>query len=313
MTSTKRHPAHVAILLATYNGELFLGEQLATLQQQEAVTVDIWASDDGSSDRTQTILEKTQSAWRGGSFNILNGPGRGFSENFRSLILCPDVRADYYAFCDQDDLWDADKLAAAVEWLTSLPATQPGLYCSRTRIVNSKGQSMGMSPLFSKPASFRNAIVQSIAGGNTMVLNQRAWSLLVEASRQAAFVSHDWWAYLVVAGAGGAINYSPEARIGYRQHSGNLVGSNNGLDARLSRYKFLLEGRFSGWMERNLSGLRGCDQLLTDDAKRVLAEMERVHSGILPARLASLVRSGAYRQSAAANMGLYLAALLGKL
>ncbi len=316
MTSTKgplRQPAHVAILLATYNGERFLGEQLDTLARQQGVSLDVFASDDGSSDRTPAILEEAGAAWQGGGFQILHGPGKGFAENFRSLILNPGVSADYYAFCDQDDLWDADKLAAAVAWLEALPEGKAGVYCSRTRIVDLQGRPVGLSPLFTRPPGFRNAIVQSIAGANTMVLNRAAWSLLARSCRENSFVSHDWWTYLIVTGAGGTVHYCAQPRIGYRQHPGNLVGSNNGLDARLSRYKFLLEGRFSGWMERNLAGLRRCERLLTQDALRVLADMERIHRGALPARVAGLVRSGAYRQSKAANMGLYLACLLGKL
>lgn len=309
-----RQPArHVAILLATYNGERFLGEQMETLRQQKAERIDIWASDDRSSDGTRDILEAARKSWQAGEFHIVGGPGKGFAENFRSLILNPDIVADYYAFCDQDDLWDADKLAIALDWLQALPAEKAGVYCSRTRIVDLDGKPIGFSPLFTKPPGFRNAIVQSIAGANTMVLDKRAWALLVESCRENSFVSHDWWTYLVVSGAGGTVHYSGEPHIGYRQHPGNLVGSNNGLGARVSRYRLLLAGRFSGWMERNLEGLRRCEGLLTDDAKHVLAEMERVHSGSLPVRIGSLVRSGAYRQSFAANLGLYLACLMGKL
>lgn len=309
----RSQPARVAVLLATYNGERFLGEQLDTLRAQTVQALDIWASDDGSDDRTEAILDDAAASWRTGTFRKLRGPGKGFAENFRSLILNPDIVSDYYAFCDQDDLWDADKLDAAIAWLEGLPPGQAGVYCSRTRIVDLDGRTTGLSPLFSRAPSFRNAIVQSIAGANTMVLNRAAWGLLAEASRRASFISHDWWTYLVVTGAGGTVHYSAEPRIGYRQHADNLVGSNNGLGARIARYKFLLRGRFSGWMERNLDGLRRCEHLLTEDARDVLARLERVHSGSLRTRLVNLVRSGAYRQSATANLGLYFACLMGKL
>jgi glycosyltransferase involved in cell wall biosynthesis len=301
------------VLLATYNGERFLGEQLDTLRAQTVEALDVWASDDGSSDRTEAILDAAATSWNAGTFRRLRGPGTGFADNFRSLILNPDIIADHYAFCDQDDLWDADKLAVAGAWLETLAPGEAGVYCSRTRIVDLDGRTKGLSPLFARAPSFRNAIVQSIAGANTMVLNRAAWRLLVEASRETSFISHDWWTYLVVTGAGGTVRYSAEPRIGYRQHADNLVGSNNGLSARIARYKFLLRGRFAGWMERNLDGLRRCDHLLTEDARGVLARLERVHSGSLRTRLVNLVRSGAYRQSMPANLGLYFACLMGKL
>lgn len=305
--------AHVAIVLAAYNGERFLDEQLETLRRQQVERIDIWASDDGSTDGTRAILEKARQNWRLGTFQIIDGPRQGFAENFRSLILNKEIAADFYAFCDQDDLWDEDKLAVALDWLQALSPGRAGVYCSRTRTVDLQGKAIGMSPLFSRAPSFRNAIVQSIAGANTMVLNHPAWALLAEASRENSFVSHDWWTYLIVTGAGGEVHYSPQPHIGYRQHPENIVGSNTGLNARLSRYRFLLRGRFSMWMEQNLTGLRRCEHLLTEDARAVLADMERVHSGAVPTRLAALVRSGAYRQSLVANLGLYAACLLGKL
>ena len=86
-----------------------------------------------------------------------------------------------------------------------------------------------MSPLFRRPPSFRNALVQSLAGGNTMVLNRPARDLVALASRRARFVSHDWWAYLLVTGAGGAVHYSAKPLVRYRQHAHNLVGANTSL------------------------------------------------------------------------------------
>jgi glycosyltransferase involved in cell wall biosynthesis len=239
VTSTERpSPQYprTAILLATYNGETFLREQLETLRRQQTTWIDIWASDDGSSDRTREILEEARAGWRLGNFRIVEGPHRGFAENFRSLILNGDIVADYYAFCDQDDLWDSDKLSVAMDRLKELPAEEAGLYCSRTRTIDLDGRPKGYSPLFSRPPTFRNAIVQSIAGANTMVLNRSGWALLVEARRENSFVSHDWWTYLVVTGAGGAVHYSPQPRIGYRQHPENLVGIDDWSWRRATRY-----------------------------------------------------------------------------
>jgi glycosyltransferase involved in cell wall biosynthesis len=316
VTSTQRSSVrhtHVAVFLATYNGDRFLGEQLESLRRQQVDRLDVWVSDDGSTDGTIDVLQAAKKSWNLGKFQIIDGPRAGFAENFRSLILNPGIAADYYAFCDQDDLWDEDKLAVAVDWLKSVSPGKAGVYCSRTRIVDLEGRPVGLSPLFSRPPSFRNAIVQSIAGANTMVLNRPAWSLIEEACRENPFVSHDWWTYLIVTGAGGDVHYSPQPHIGYRQHPKNIVGSNTGIIARLSRYRLLLRGKFSTWMEQNLQGLRRCEHLLTEDSRAVLAELERAHSGGFPDRLRALMRSGAYRQSVSANLGLYAACFLGKL
>src|SRR5690606_26251104 len=100
------------------------------------------------------------------------GPGRGFSENFRSLIKRPAETA-FLAYADQDDVWKPDKLSAAIARIEQA-GPGPVLYCSRTELIDQDGAPLGMSPLFSRPPDVRNAILQSIAGGNTMVMNRAA-------------------------------------------------------------------------------------------------------------------------------------------
>lgn len=301
----------LTILLAVHNGGQFLGEQIASLAAQTYGPVDIVASDDGSSDESATILAAAAKTWSKGRFDVVPGPCCGFAENFRSLITKSDLGSDYYAFCDQDDIWDAEKLGKAVDWLRK--QQRPALFCSRTRIVNADGNAIGLSPLFAKPPSFRNALVQSIAGGNTMVMNRAAFQTLAAASRRTAFVSHDWWAYQVITGAGGTVHYSAEPLVSYRQHDANLIGSNMSARSRLVRYRFLLRGGFSDWTMRNLAGLRQCADLLTGEAIAVLDRLERARESGVAARIGHLIRSGVYRQTVPGNVGLYLAAAINRL
>lgn len=303
----------LAVLLGTYNGDRFLEEQLRSIAGQAHRRIDIWASDDGSTDRTIAILRASSGSWDKGLFRILEGPKNGFAENFRSLITNTAIDADYFAFCDQDDFWDNDKLSEAVAWLATQEASRPALYCSRTRLISGEGQTIGYSPLFSRRPSFRNAIVQSIAGGNTIVLNRIARDMIAKASRRSSFISHDWWSYMIVMGAGGAVHYAPRPRIGYRQHDNNLIGSNSSLSARLSRYRFLHEGGYAKWMNINVAGLTACSDLLTEDALDVLERFQKAREQALAKRLYHLFRSGAYRQSLRGTIGLYVACVLNKL
>jgi len=305
--------AKVAVLLCVYNGGRFLLPQLDSLRAQTVGRIDVWASDDGSSDGSASILLSAREHWQKGDFHILEGPHNGFSENFRSLIVNDDIDADYVAFCDQDDLWDEDKLEAAVHWLETQPDDRPALYCSRTRLIDEDDRPIGYSPFFPRPPSFRNALVQSIAGANTMVLNRAAHRLVREASRRTGFVSHDWWCYLLVTGAGGTVHYSAEPGIGYRQHGTNLVGSNDSSLARLKRYAFLWQGGFAGWMERNLAGLEACRDLLDDNGRDLLDSFARVRRAGLLRRLAGLRKLGLYRQTPGGHIGIFIASALGRL
>lgn len=303
----------VAVMMATFNGERFLSQQIDSLESQTVPRVDLWVSDDGSEDGTGFLLEKALTSWKKGYIEIVSGPKKGFVENFRSLITNPRIEADYYAFCDQDDIWDPDKLAVAVEWLSTQPEGTPALYCSRTRSISETGKTIGLSPLFTKKPSFKNAIVQSIAGANTMVMNRVARNIVAKASARTSFVSHDWWCYLLISGAGGRIYYSPNAKISYRQHSQNLVGENRSLRARFNRLVRLVRGGYLDWNSRNIESLFKCQDLLSDEASDTIRLVCNCRTTSLFRRVEALFRSGIYRQSFVDQVALIFACAFKRL
>ncbi len=304
----------VVVLMATYNAGPFINDQIASIAGQSWPNIDVLVSDDGSQDETLTRLKAAAAAWTKGTFQIVPGPQKGFAENFRSLISRFDGEADYVAFSDQDDIWDHDKLEHAINWLDGQTAGRPAVFCSRTRLIDENGKQIGFSPLFKKPISFRNALVQSIAGANTMVLNKAGALLLAEASRRAPFVSHDWWCYMLLSGAGGAVHYSPNPTISYRQHGGNLVGSNMGWKASFIRMQaLLLTSRFSDWSAANLAALSSAADLLTPEAIDTQRSFEQARALPFARRLTALKRSGIYRQTTRGQLGLWLACVLRRL
>ena len=109
----------IAILMGCRDGARFLPEQLASIAAQSHRNWRLVASDDGSSDAT--AASSRRSATRGrGAVEIRDGPRRGFAANYLGLAGDPGIRADYYAFADQDDLWDADRLARGIARLSAL-------------------------------------------------------------------------------------------------------------------------------------------------------------------------------------------------
>ena len=135
-------PPGVAILLGTCQGERFLAGQLDSIAAQTHAHWRVWASDDHSTDGTLGILDDYRQRWGDDKLAVRHGPGKGFCANFLSLACDPSIQADYYAFADHDDLWDDDKLAVALDWLTGIPHTIPALYCARTRLLDEDGQPM---------------------------------------------------------------------------------------------------------------------------------------------------------------------------
>jgi glycosyltransferase involved in cell wall biosynthesis len=312
MTTLNRSPK-IAILMGTLNGARFLPEQLASFARQTHANWQLHVSDDGSTDDTLNILSNFQSQRPNNRVSICKGPGRGFVQNFLSLTCKPDIDADYYAFSDQDDVWEADKLTRAARWLEAQPKDIPALYCSRTRLIDECGNTIGLSPLFKRKPSFKNALVQCIAGANTMVFNQAARELIMKPGYETPVVSQDWWVYLLVTGCGGEVFYDPVPSIGYRQHSENLVGSNMGWAARKRRMIASFRGRFANWNEINLKALEKIPQKLAPENLPTLERFAKARVTNLSTRLIQLRISGAYRQTIGGNLSLYLATALKKI
>lgn len=305
--------AKVAVLMCTFNGAAFLEQQLESLERQTHRNWTLIVSDDGSQDGTLAILHAFAERWGGDRLRVVQGPGRGFVANFLSLTCRSDISADYIAWCDQDDVWNDDKLDVALAWLQTVPANVPALYCGRTRLISDAGVDLGCSPLFNLPPHFSNALVQSIAGGNTMVFNHAARSLLIEAGPDVVVPSHDWWTYQLVMGAGGIVNYDAEPRMLYRQHDENLIGSNTSWAARLIRLRMIFQGRFYEWNDQNIRALETMQHRLCEDHRLTLARFKEARGQTFFRRVFGFRLAGLYRQTFMGNLGLILATLLKKI
>lgn len=308
----KRSPK-IAILLCTYQGENYLAEQLDSIAAQNHEHWTVFASDDGSVDQTRSILQAYRTQWPAQQLYLMAGPQKGFAANFLSLIFKDEVEAEYFAYCDQDDVWESDKLQRAMACLEAVPADKPALYCARTRLVDAGNRAIGLSALFCKPPSFANALIQNIGGGNTMVFNRAARDLLRAAGADLQVVSHDWWTYMVVSGCGGEIFYDPRPTLRYRQHAANLVGMNSSWGARATRLSMLAQGRFTQWNNTNISNLASLHSRLTPASLQVLQQFASARGGALPTRLMKLKSSGVYRQTLLGNLGLIAAAVFNKI
>lgn len=302
----------VAVLLCTRRGALFLGEQLESVATQSHANWRIYASDDASDDETGTILVDFQRRMGRGRLQMRNGPGRGFTANFLSLACDEGIEADYFAFCDQDDVWEPNKLARALAWLAHVDPAKPALYCCRTRLIDEQGHTIGYSPLFSKAPHFRNAIVQSIAGGNTMVFNAAARRLLIRAGGDVAVPAHDWWLYILVTAMGGLVRYDFHPSVRYRVHAANAVGANCTLRARLTRIRLLLQGRLRTWTDMHATALLPLVSDISPEGRKILIEFLDARRANAFRRIVYIYVLRIYRQTLAGNIALFFAFLLRK-
>lgn len=237
-------PPLVAVLLATYNGESWLREQVDTILAQRGVRVSIHASDDRSTDTTGALLRVYES--EGLLVQLPSGERMGnANRNFMRLVQDAEISdADFVAFADQDDVWHADKLERAIHVLARDGAQA---YSSDVTAFWKHGSQRLLAK--SQPQRAFDYLFEAPGPGCTFVLTRaafdelRAWVHIHEKQvRQAK--AHDWliYAYARVQGW----RWTIDARPGllYRQHERNEVGANVGRDAARLRFAHLRNGGF---------------------------------------------------------------------
>ena len=227
MARTEGEPSlkKVYVLLSTYNGEKYLQEQLDSLYAQEGVEVAILARDDGSSDGTIEILKKNAASHK--NLSWYSGENVRPAKSFLDLIKeSSKQNCDYYAFCDQDDRWDKDKLKCAVDMLETADNTKPNLYYSNLRIVDQDLRIYRLSHAFASERQQKgkySCLLDNMATGCTIVFNKTA-SQYVMSHFPNCCSMHDCWIYMICKFFGNVI-YDFEAHIDYRQHGDNVIGT----------------------------------------------------------------------------------------
>lgn len=214
----------IVVLLSTYNGAQYLEEQLRSLDSQQGVCVSILVRDDGSTDGTQVILNKWQSQ---GKLKWYSGNNIGPARSFLDLInKAEDI--DYYAFCDQDDVWMNDKLKVAIEKMSTIDAD---LYYSSYSTTDHNLRILEES--IQKPVmkTLGQALVYASVTGCTVVFTQKLAKEVKRYSPQKLMM-HDSWLFKIALALNHTIYYDKQSHILYRQHNCNVIGDHKSWKVR---------------------------------------------------------------------------------
>ena len=223
MVQDEKNPK-VLVLLSAYNGETFIGSQLDSLLCQTQENVDIVVRDDGSADGTRTILASYQE--KHDNITVISGENVGVAHSFWYLLQYAVQQRDYayFALCDQDDYWEREKIAVAVDWLEKSDGTMPCMYCSNLKITDAELNVIGlMRDDIPEAHNKAKSLVESFATGCTMVFNRQLLELAT-AKPVKKLVLHDLWLFQSCMFLG-RIYYDPHAHILYRQHQKNEIGA----------------------------------------------------------------------------------------
>lgn len=245
MSERESTAAHVRVLLATYNGQRWLDEQLGSIFAQQDVRTSVVASDDSSADGTPALLER----WRRETdLTLLPAAAGRFGSahrNFLRLVRDADAGdADYVALADQDDVWLPGKLARAVACLrrqgaagysSNVMAFWPD---GRQRLIDKAQPQRPFDHFFGSPGP-----------GCTFVITRpefdrlQAWVRERFERLQDIWV-HDWLIYAFVRAGGGRWIIDDQANMLYRQHGGNEIGVNAGWRAAMNRLQHVRSGSY---------------------------------------------------------------------
>lgn len=296
---------NIAVLLCTKNGELFIHDQLCSIRDQDFGKIDLYILENKSSDSTLEKINEFSNKNKNINIHIRVGFDSHFANSYLELAKMIPNKYEYYAFCDQDDIWLENHIRRGVISLQSIGNQKASLFCSRTSLINETGNIIGKSQKFSKNPSFRNALVQSIAGANTMIFNEKAFNLFLMACPKREIVSHDWLLYIFVSGAGGHILYNQKPSVLYRQHDRNLIGTNKGILNKLKRFLMILRGTYRKYNMQNFYQIDRFD-LLTKENEKIYKLYKEALKGMSLHKIKKLLSSGVYRQTFFGQIALVL-------
>lgn len=221
----------IAVLMSAYNGEKYIREQIDSILNQEGnFKLKLIIRDDGSTDTTCDILdeyaEKGDVVWYRG-------------ENLRSAksfidLLYKNTGYDFYAFADQDDVWNPDKLKCGIDAIGN--NNNPCLYFSNAVYVDEALQPMGGTTYHRElKYDFYSAILYPCYLGCTMVFNNSLAEIVQKANIPDVVQMHDSFLARVCVSVGGTITYDSATHILYRQHSDNVIGATVGKKDAIRR------------------------------------------------------------------------------
>ena len=221
----------VDILLATYNGEKYLKEQLDSILSQSYSNFRLLVSDDCSCDTTKKILQEYKEK-DNRIILYFQKKNLGVIKNFEFLL--EKVENEYYMFSDQDDIWKKDKIKKSIE---KIQETNSDLVYTDLEVVDenlnitysSYWKLKGLYKKIKKYNNFESLYLNNFITGCTMISKKELIEKVLPLPTTSKYVLHDYWIALIIS-QNRKIAYIEEPLIKYRQHKNNKIGSKKKTD-----------------------------------------------------------------------------------
>lgn len=229
----------VAILMSTYNAEPFLKEQINSILGQTYTNWKLFIRDDGSSDSTSLIIEEfTKKDDRIFFVNKDSIKNVGVISSFFLLLSC--VKADFYMFCDQDDVWLQSKVRLSLDRMNQQKKVDlPTLVHTDLKVVDQNlniiNESFMEKEKLNRKSQLGNLIIQNNVTGCTVMINNSFRNIVIDKGIPNEVIMHDWWMALVGNAIGETLFVDVPTML-YRQHNLNVVGSSSTIKKIMGGY-----------------------------------------------------------------------------
>lgn len=302
----------VVILLAAYNGEQYINTMIDSIIAQDYPNWHLVLSDDGSTDRTCSILQSYADKMTEKITFYRSGIRFGRPEKHFMHLLKVFHDSPYIMFCDQDDYWHPDKVRKTYEKMRTVEKDKntPTMVHTDLRVVDAElatihDSFMKMSGISGDRMKVQQLLAQNVVTGCTMMVNQALAELGTRNIPDAGIPMHDWWLALLAASCGD-VGYLNEATIDYRQHGKNSVGAKN-----IHSPRHILQQLKNRRMQRSIHGtylqaaafLNNFDQVLPKDAYKTIKRYAAMENENWIARRFILIRYGFWKASLPRKIG----------
>ena len=240
---------NILVLMAVYNGRLWVSQQIDSVLAQEEVNLYIFINDDHSSDGSLELIKKKYGDLPNVKIQSSNINSGSAGKNFYKLFLSANISDyDYVALCDQDDIWLPNKLRDAIDILRR---GKLGGYSSAVNVMYEGGATRLM--MQSSKNMLSDFLFEGAGQGCTFVLpyfNFLKIKTFIQNNSKLIeyFHFHDWFIYILIRAWNCSWYFDGRPSMLYRQHTSNDIGARGGLHSTIKRFRLIK----SGWYKNQI-------------------------------------------------------------
>jgi glycosyltransferase involved in cell wall biosynthesis len=304
----------VAVVMTTYNGEKYVGEQIDSILSSSFQDIQLYIYDDGSQDGTMSILQKYESRYPDKVYVHQNEGNLGVTRNFLQAACL--TTTDYVMFCDQDDVWKPEKIALTLKRMRHMESQKGNdvpLAVFTDAVVVDQGLHVIQNSFFEaghlnpKKTDLPHLLMENKLIGCTVMINSALRKVLQSRSLPEKARYHDGWLALIAASFG-RIGYINEGTLLYRQHGGNVVGNTGFLSYFKNRITSLQKQKAAllslQLQAEEFNKLYG--DLLTEEKRITINNFAKLHDAGFVKRRLQILHFGYYKTGLIRNIGLMI-------